>query len=724
MTLENNKISRRGFMSQSAVYTGGLVAAFHIPKVFRSASAFGAETAAPKIQYPPNAFLRIAPDNEITLTINRLEMGQGVNTAFSQLIAEELGCAYEKIHAVASSSDAVYNAPGMPIILTGGSMSVRTSWEQYRKIGAGMREMLKLAAAKRWDVPVTSLVVKDGSVIHPQKGKLTFGELAEEASHFPFPENPPLKQIKDFKIIGKSMKRVDSSEKSSGKAIFGLDVRLPGMLYAMIAKPPLEGAKLTTFNESAAKKIPGVVDVVKFADRVAVLAKNTHAAHLGQTALNPQWDNGQNAHASTDGFMKVFKESPLEKSLVAEDRGSVDAAMDKASKSLEFEYEFPFLAHAPMEPINCTIDYDGKTANIYGGLQMPTNDHSAAAKILGLPLDKIKIHVTYAGGSFGRRACKVSDYVSEGCELAKIVKKPIKIVWSREDDMRGGYYRPMNFHRVKVGLDKSGHVLAWDHHIVGQSIMKGSPFESFAVKNGIEETVVEGVKDTPYALTDFRVRQTRLDTPMTTLWWRSVGNTHTAYVMETIIDELAEAAKKDPLEFRKILLKKSPKHLAVIDLLKKESGWGHAKPPKGRAWGVAIHGSFQSVVGHIAEVSIENGMPRVHRVWSAAHVGHVVNPDGVASQIEGGVVFGLSAILHQQIEVKDGRIVQGNFNDYPVLRMQDTPKVTVSLVKTDEHPTGIGEPGVPPIGPAVANAVYRLTGKRVRILPFAKGMMA
>jgi isoquinoline 1-oxidoreductase beta subunit len=355
-------------------------------------------------------------------------------------------------------------------------------------------------------------------------------------------------------------------------------------------------------------------------------------------------------------------------------------------------------------------------------MQMPTNDHQAAAKILGLPLEKIKIHITYAGGSFGRRANKDSDYVVEACQLAKIVKKPLKIVWSREDDMRGGYYRPMNFHRAKIGLDQAGKMVAWDHHIVGQSLVNGSMFESFMVKGGVEDTIVEGMKETAYAFERFRLEQTRLDTPMTTLWWRSVGSTHTAYVMETVIDELAEAAKQDPLEFRRTLLKKSPKHLAVLDLLEKESGWGHTKPPHGRAWGLAIHESFQSVVGHIAEVSIENGMPHVHRVWSAAHVGKVVNPEGVTTQIEGAVVFGLSAILFQNIEVKDGQIVQGNFNDYPALRMQECPKVSVKLVNTEEHPTGIGEPGVPAIGPAVANAVYRLTGKRVRVLPFTKGM--
>jgi isoquinoline 1-oxidoreductase beta subunit len=715
-----NEISRREFISKTALYTGGLIIAFHIPKIFRPEGAQAAEA----ITYPPNAFLRIAPDNSITLTINRLEMGQGVNTAFSQLIAEELGCELEQITAVASSADAVYNAPGMPFIITGGSMSVRTSYDQYRRIGAGMREMLVSAAAKHWQVKPEALRVERGYVIRSANEKMSFGELAEAASKLPFPTAPQLKAKKDHHIIGKSVQRLDASAKSTGKAIFGMDVRLPGMLYAMITKPPLEGAKLISIDEAAAKKIPGVVDVVRFADRAAVLAKNTHAAHMGQAALNPKWDNGANSTASTDALMKKFKEQSLQNGVLAETRGKVDDEMQKSAHQMTLDYEFPFLAHAPMEPMNTTIDFDGKTAKLYGGMQMPTNDTAAAAKIFGITPDKVEIHVTYAGGSFGRRGSKNSDYVVEACELAKVVKKPIKIVYAREDDMRGGYYRPLTFHRVRLGTDASNSLKAWDHFIVGQSIMKGSPFESFGIKNGIDDAVVEGVRETKYALENFRVQQTLGETPVTSLWWRSVGNTHTAYVMETVIDEICVMGGHDPLEYRKKMLAKSPKHLAVLELLKKETGWGTKKPPPGRAWGLAIHESFQSVVGQVAEVSMVDGFPKVHRVWAAAHVGVVVNPVGVAQQIEGGIVFGLSAILHQEIELKEGQIVQGNYDQYPVIRMNDTPHVSVRLVDTDEPPTGIGEPGVPPIGPAVANAVYRLTKKRVRVLPFTKGLKA
>jgi isoquinoline 1-oxidoreductase beta subunit len=496
------------------------------------------------------------------------------------------------------------------------------------------------------------------------------------------------------------------------------------MLYAMIAKPPLEGAKLISIDADAAKKIPGVVDVVKFADRAAVLAKNTHAAHLGQLALNPKWDSGKNANVSSDGFMQEFKKIADQPGKIAETRGSIDIEMKKSTHQVTMEYEFPFLAHAPMEPLNCTVDFDGKRADLYAGFQMPDVDLAAAAKVFEIATEKVKMHVTYAGGSFGRRASKTSDYIVEACQLARVVKIPIKVVYAREDDMRGGYYRPMNFHRVKLGVDAHKNLLAWDHMIVGQSIMMGSLFEAGVIKTGLDDTVIEGVKGSPYAIQNFRVQQTLATTPVTVLWWRSVGNTHTAYVMETVIDELAEMGGHDPLEYRRKLLHKSPRQLAVLDLLQKETGWGHKKAPHGRAWGLAIHESFQSVVGNVVEVSIENGMPRVHKVWSVADVGQVVNPDGIASQIEGGVVFAISAILHSEIEIKDGKVIQGNFDQYPVLRMYDTPQVRVAVVKSTAAPTGIGEPGVPPVGPAIANAVYQLTKKRVRVLPFSKGMKA
>ena len=720
MKQEDINLNRRGFLAGSGLFVGGLVVAFHVPSVMQK--AFAAEAPAPGKVYPPNAFIQISPDNSIKIVVNKLEMGQGVNTSMAQLIAEELECDWKNIASISAPVDPVYNHTVFPMQMTGGSSALSSSWDQYRKLGAGMREMLKSAAAQRWGVPVSEVKAQNGTITHSKKGKLTYGELAEEANKLQMPLDPPLKKAKDFKVIGKSIKRVDAQEKSNGKAVFGMDIRLPGMLYAVVARPPLEGAELSKMNEKAARGVAGVVDVVKFADRVAVLANNTHAAKLGRDALDVRWKDSKNSKASTDDMMKDFRAQAEKKGLVADERGSVDAKLGEAAKTIVAEYEFPFLAHATMEPLNCTVNFDGKTADIWSGHQMPTLDKSGAAKALGIKADNVAIHTTYAGGSFGRRASKTSDYILEACHLAKVVKKPLKVVWTREDDMRGGYYRPMNFHKVSLGFDDKGKLLAWQHHIVGQSIMAGSPMEGM-IKGGIEDAVVEGVAKTHYNLTNFRCEQTRPKTPMTTLWWRSVGHTHTAYVMETAMDEVAEQAKQDPLEMRRELLKNSPRHVAVIDLLKKQTGWGKKKPAKGRAWGVAVHESFNTVVGQVAEVSIEKGVPKIHQIWCAVHCGQVVNPEGAKTQVEGGIVYALSAALNQEIQVKDGQIVQGNFDTYPVMRIQDMPKVFVEFVKTDQPPTGLGEPGVPPAAPAVANAIYQLTKKRLRVLPFSKELL-
>jgi isoquinoline 1-oxidoreductase beta subunit len=720
--MSETEFSRRDFLASASALTGGLILSFYVPTLTRMSAALAQEPSGkPPVTVQPNAFVQISPDGKVTLIMNKLEMGQGVYTSLAQIIAEELDCDWSKVESISCKVDPVYNTPGYPMIMTGGSNAIHTNWESYRRVGAAMREMLKLAGANRWKVTVGEVRAENSYIIHPKHGKLSYGELAVEASKQPVPLDPVLKKSKDYKLIGKSSKRLDAQPKADGTAIFGIDVRLPGMLYACVAKPVVEDGKLKRYDGDAAKKISGVVDVIEFGNKVAVLATNTHAARKGQQALQAQFDLGKHSKLSTDQIAEDFKKKAQERGdkQVRED-GHVEDALKKAKRVVHLDYQFPFLSHAPMEPMNCTVAYDGKKADIWAGLQMPTGDQMVAAKILGLTPDKIEMHVTYAGGSFGRRASKTSDYVKEACEIAKKVKKPVKLTWTREDDMHGGYYRPLTHHRVTMGFDSKNQLLAWDHHIVSQSIMEGSPFAA-AIKNGIEEPVVEGVSDTHYAIPNFRLDQTRPESPMTTLWWRSVGHTHTGYAMETAIDEVAEITKQDPLEMRRKMLKSSPRHIEVLDLLKKQTGWGKKKPPKGRAWGLAVHESFKSVVGHVAEVSIDkNGHPIIHQVWSAVHVGQVVNPDGAATQVEGAIIFGLSAFLYQQIQVKDGVFQQNNFNDYPVMRMKEMPKVSVAFVKSDAHPTGLGEPGVPPIGPAVANAIYKLTKKRVRSLPYLK----
>lgn len=722
MQEQNTDLSRRDFLKNSLSIGGGLIVAFYLPsQLGRSLPSALAQKNSPpeKDPYPPNAFIQIAPDNTITMVINKLEMGQGVNTSMAQLIAEELECDWTKIRSISAPVNPVYNHTiyaGMQ--MTGGSTALRSSWNQHRIIGAGMREMLKTAAAQRWQVGVDDVKAENGFIIRKKTGeKLSYGELANDAAKIPYPQNPPLKGSKDFKVIGQSLKRVDSAEKSNGKAIFGIDVRIPGMLYVAVARPNLQSAILKSYNGKQAKAMKGVVKIVVFDNKVAVLAKNTHIARIACDTLHPIWDYNRYANMTTDSLMTDFKKETDKPAVLAREDGNIEAHAKDAAHTITFEYEFPFLAHATMEPMNCTVNYDGKKAEVWAGHQMPTLDRDTAAEVLGLSKDQVNVHTVYAGGSFGRRANKNSDYVSEACKIAKIVKKPLKVVWSREDDTHGGYYRPMNYHQVRVGLDSKNNILTWDHHIIGQSIFAHSFMATF-MKSKVEDVVVEGVADTAYAFPNFRVKQSLVETPFTTLWWRSVGNTHTAYVMETMIDELAEKVGKNPFAFRREFLKKSPRHLAVLDLLEKQTQEHLAKPTEGRAWGLAIHESFKSVVGHVAEVSVENGLPKVHRVWSAVHCGQVVNPECAKTQIEGAIVFGLSS-LHQQIQLKNGVIPQANFDTYPVLRIQDMPTVHVDFVQTDVPPTGLGEPGVPAILPAVANAYYRLTKTRVRVLPFA-----
>ncbi|MBY0314769.1 MAG: xanthine dehydrogenase family protein molybdopterin-binding subunit [Bdellovibrionales bacterium] len=715
--METIDLSRRRFLELSGVAAGSLVVAFYLPSGLQK--AFAQKPTAPPF---PNAFIVIAPDNSVTFVINKLEMGQGVNTSMAQLIAEELDCDWDKVRSVSAGVDPVYNHTMMgPMQLTGGSTALISSWDQHRKIGASLREMLKTAAATRWGVSVNELKTSKGYVTHARKGKISYGELVGEAQKLPVPENPPLKNAKDYKIIGKSTLRVDAPEKSNGTAIFGMDVRIPGMLYAVIARPSVNLTKAASYNKKAAKAIKGVVDVIELPNGVAVLATNTHSAKKGRDALKIQWKDKAYSKISSTSLMADFKKQSKSKSSVkVADRGDAVNALKGATQKIEAEYTFPFLAHAAMEPMNCTINYDGQSAELWSGHQMPTGDRMVASQILGLAPEKIKVNTVYAGGSFGRRASKTSDYVTEACWLAKKVKKPLKVVWTREDDMRGGYYRPMNYHRVTVGFNDQNELLGWDHSIVGQSIAKGSPFEKMMFKNGVDPLVIEGVNDTHYSFPHFRCHQVIADTPYTTLWWRSVGHTHTAYVMETMMDELAHTMKRDPLELRQSLLKDQPRHLAVLDLLKQKSGWGSQKPPAGRAWGLALHESFNSVVGHVAEVSIKDNVPRIHKIWSAVHCGTVVNPEGAKTQVEGAIVYGLSAAMMEEIKIDKGHVLTGNFNDFPVMRIQDMPVVDVSFVPSNEKPTGLGEPGLPPIAPAVANAIFQLTQKRLRHLPFSK----
>ncbi|HET7778951.1 MAG TPA: xanthine dehydrogenase family protein molybdopterin-binding subunit, partial [Rudaea sp.] len=596
------------------------------------------------------------------------------------------------------------------------STSTWESFDQLRQAGATARALLIAAAAANWNVQPIDCHTAKGYVISGAH-KASYGELADAAAKLPVPNEIALKQAKDFTLIGKPTRRLDSRAKVSGTAEFGIDVKRPDMVIALVARAPVFGAKVKSFDAAKAKAVAGVVDVVQVPSGVAVLGKHFWAAKQGREALSIDWDLGAGAALNTAGLRDDYRKLAQKTGTVAKTAGNVDAALEGAAV-IEAEYGVPFLAHAPMEPLNCTVEIGKDGCDIYTGTQFQTMDQGTAAAILGLKPEQVRIHTTFLGGGFGRRATPTSDFVAEAVQVAKASGKTVKVVWTREDDIHGGYYRPMWLSRVRAALGKDGKPAAWAHTIVGQSILAGTPFEKAMVKDGIDSTSVEGASDSPYleAIAAHRVDLHSPSSPVTVLWWRSVGHSHTAFAVESFIDELAQAAKADPLAYRRDMLPKNSRERLALDLAAEKFGWG--KPlAKGRAAGMAVHASFGSYVAQIAEVSVDGNAIKVHRVVCAIDCGPVVNPMTVEAQMQSGIVYGLSAALHSELTLKDGRIEQSNFNNYPVLRLNEMPKVEVYIVPSTDKMGGCGEPGTPPIAPAVANAVFAATGKRLRSLP-------
>ncbi|HTZ41320.1 MAG TPA: molybdopterin-dependent oxidoreductase [Syntrophales bacterium] len=697
-----------------AVPGGCLVLGFHVP-VRRASYATGASPQA----FAPNAFIRIGEDETVTLAVNKSEMGQGVFTALPMLICEELEADWKKIRVASASTTKEYHHTIWGVQGTGGSTSVASEWDRLREVGAAAREMLISAAAAIFPADRPECRAENGAVIHMPSGRrLTYGRLVGKASEMEPPEDVSLKQPKDFKLIGKPALRLDTPEKTDGSALFGLDVNLPGMLTALIARSPVFGGTLKSFDAENAKAVPGMIDVFEIPSGAAVIAESFSAAKKGRDVLKLTWDEGEGGRLSTDALRDEYAKLAQKPGTVARKEGDAAKAISKATRQLIAEYDVPYLAHAPMEPLNCVVDLREQNCEIWTGTQAQTMDQKSAAKILGLEPDQVKINTMYLGGGFGRRGSKNSDFVSEAAHVARILRKPVKVMWTREDDIRGGYYRPLWYDRIEAGLNASGHPVAWRHTIVGQSILAGSRYEASMVKGGIDETSVEGAADLPYAIPNIQVDLHTPSLPVTTLWWRSVGHSHTAFVVESFIDELAHAAGKDPFEFRRALLGAAPRHLKVLELAAEKAGWGEALLP-GRGRGIAVHKSFESYVAEVADVSLVDGRVKVHRVVCAVDCGMTVNPGIVAAQMESGIVFGLSAALYGAITLKDGRVQQSNYSNYPILRMKDMPEVQVHIVPSREEPSGIGEPGVPPIAPAVANALFMATGKRIRRLPIS-----
>ncbi|MDH4045759.1 MAG: xanthine dehydrogenase family protein molybdopterin-binding subunit, partial [Gemmatimonadota bacterium] len=604
-----------------------------------------------------------------------------------------------------------------PFQATGGSSSMANSWEQCRKAGAAARAMLVAAAAAKWGVDAATLTTENGVVTDPaSKKRVPYGALVAAAAVLPVPADVRLKEPREFRLIGKAVPRVDARDKTTGKAIFTQDFSLPGMLTAVVAHPPRFGATVKGFDATAARQVPGVKDVVQIPAGVAVLADGFWAAYKGRDALKVEWDQSGAFRKSSAELFAEYRSLAGRKGAVARSEGDADAAI-RRGKSVEAVYEFPYLAHAAMEPMDCVVRLSADSCEIWNGEQLQTGDQMSLAGATGLKPEQVKLNMLYAGGSFGRRASPKADYLHEAVSIAQAIKgaAPVKLIWTREDDTRAGYFRPMYVHAVTASVDGAGQLSGWRHSVVGQSIMKGSPFEGM-IQNGIDPTSVEGIVDMVYPVPSVRVELHTTELPVPVLWWRSVGHTHTAFVMETMVDDLAALAGRDPVEFRRAHFAKSPRHLAVLELAAEKSGWG-SPLPAGRARGIAVHQSFNTFVAEVAEVSLDGGEPRVHRVTCAVDCGVAINPDVIAAQMEGGIAFALSAALADEITLTDGMVDQGNFDRYHVLKIDQMPRVEVHIVPSDAAPTGVGEPGVPPLAPAVANALFQLTGKRVRKLP-------
>lgn len=710
-----NTLSRRNFIQTSATVSGGLLLSFYLPAFGRGLKS----VIAPPADFAPNAFLRIGTDNIVTVIVNHSEMGQGCYTSLPMIIADELDADWSKVRIEAAPVDPVYNHPGFGMQGTGGSTSTWVEWDRFRNAGATGRFLLVAAAAQTWNVDPSTCRTEKGFVIHDASGrKLSYGELVDKAATIPAPKEVKLKDVKDFKLIGKPTKRLDTPEKINGSAIFGLDVKIPGLLTAVIARPPVFGGKVKSFNADKAKAIPGVKDVVQIDRGVAVVANGFWPAKLGREALEVEWDEGPLASLDSVTQRKEYDDLAKQPGASAKKEGDVAAVKAKAVKKIEAVYELPYLAHAPMEPLNAVADVKPDSCEIWVGTQFQTVDAMTAAAITGLKPNQIKLHTTLLGGGFGRRAVPDAHFVAEAVQVSKAIKNPVKVVWTREDDIRGGYYRPAAHHVLNAGIDASGKPLFWQQQIVCQSFATGTPFEGALIKDGVDVVAVEGSADLAYHIPNMLVNWNMAPAGVPTLWWRSVGHSHNAFVTETFIDELAKLAGKDPYQYRRSLLENHPRHKRVLETVAEKSGWG--KPlPAGRARGIAVHESFGSFIAYVAEVSIPKpGAVKVHKVVGAVDCGPVVNPDTVKAQIEGGVVFGLTAALYGEITFEKGRVKQSNFHDYRMLRMNEAPVVEVHIVDSTEKMGGVGEPGVPPVAPAVANALFVLTGRRIHKLPF------
>lgn len=712
-------LDRRSFLKATLLTGGALLISTNMPFTSRAEERFGV-AAEPASEFHPNAFIKIAPDGHVTVVVGQAEMGQGVLTSLPMVVADELGVDWAKISFEHGPAGKEFANPAYGAQITGGSSSIRGFFDPLRKSAAAVREMLVTAAAEKWNVPVEQCRVAKGEVFHPTSRRTAkYETLLADAARIVPPTNPKLKDPKDFKFIGKKVKRLDTPEKVNGSGIFGIDVKVPGMLTASILRSPVIGGKVRSYDDTAAKMVKGVRHVVQLDSGLAVVADNYWAAKKGRDALNATWDGGKMATVSSEQLYQADVAAAANgKGIEAKKIGDVAAGRAKAVKTVEAVYYAPFLAHATMEPMNATADVRDGSCEIWSGIQAQMIVQAMAAKELGIAPEKVKVNNTLLGGGFGRR---LGDYVLDAVKLSKKAGKPVKVVWTREDDMHGDFYRPSSYNKMSAGLDAAGKPVFWQHRIVSPSIMAtlGPSLFGFAPPpDQLDDSATEGAHTLPYDMQNLYVDWVRTEPGIPVGFWRSVGSSHTAFSTECFLDELAFAAKKDPLDFRLSLLEKHPRHAGVLKLAAEKAGWTNPAP-KGVFRGVAVHESFMSYVAQVAEISVDKktGRVKVHRVVCAIDCGQVVNPDTVAAQMQSCIIFGLTAAMYGEITLKDGRIEQRNFYDYKMLRMNEAPAIEVYIIPSTENHGGVGEPGTPPTAPAVVNAIFAATGKRLRSLP-------
>lgn len=717
-------VSRRTFLKVGVVAGAGLSVGIY----FKTRSGPGMPPT--DSAFAPNAWLRIDEDGTITFVIDKSEMGQGITTALPQLIAEELEVGLESISLAFAPAHPAYRSPMMGMQMTGGSTSVLTAWEPLREAGATAKWLLREAAAQRWGIVAPQVEMSDGKAIHPDGTTLGYGQLATAAAAIPLPESVELKDPSEFRIIGTSPNRLDIPDKTKGETTFGVDAGPSEARVAVVARSAVFGGTVESFDATSALAVPGVHEVVPLESGVAVVADGYWPAKNGRDALDVVWNDGPSAEIDDAEIARRFRAATAAGGKVARDDGEVDATLAGSGDTISAEYSLPYLAHATMEPMNCTAVVADGRCTVWAPTQFQDapgmiggGSRQAAAKATGLDEDSVEVHTTFLGGGFGRRA--ELDFVREAAELASKVEGPVKVVWSREDDIRHDYYRPASYHELEAVLDAAGRPIGWHHAIATQSIMaRWLPgwmpqfVASWAgiMPDGVDPTAVEAAGNHPYHVPNVRVVWSEVDLPIPVGFWRSVGNSQNGFVVESFVDELAHAAGQDPYQYRRALLTDHPRHRAVLDAVAEASGWD-TPPPEGRARGISVVESFGSFVAEVAEVSVDAGQLRVHKVWCAVDCGVVVNPAIVRAQMESGIMYGLTAALYGRVSIEGGRVAQSNFHDYPMLRMNQAPEVEVVLVPSGDAPGGVGEPGLPPIAPAVTNALFALTGQRVRELP-------